>query len=307
MPFYSFWRCVIQSCLVAKWKKRKTKEDITLLPLHIFQRVQTRVGRRHIAWHYTGSHPLPWSPGALALPTLGPIIPMPSVNPQQGSPGQLGATYSFLSLCSWMSRKYSQGQNTGPVARLLQLRSKRSGMNELFQQLQHLQADTMPTYTQGRPRPGRQGASTPPTRWVSRRTAFSSFQVQAIWLKVESFATFKEPRDNGIFTIIQIPIISSIRPIGETCQLAQEAQGFTITSQAGLCRGWRQSMVEHFSSCTTEHFRDHLHVWGYNKVRGWALWNSMPSYPPKDSINWPQLRQCPRDLPAQRLGLWVNP
>ena len=104
----------------------------------------------------------------------------------------------------------------------------------------------MSNYTQGRPRPSRQEASTPSTRWVSQRTAFSSFQVPAIWLKVESFAAFKEPRDNGIFTSIQILTVSSIRPIGETCQLAQEAQGFTSTSQAGLCQGWRQSMVAAF-------------------------------------------------------------
>ena len=130
---------------------------------------------------------MPHWPASQATTTCSPRAAYPGANrsqaqcePQQGSPGHLGATYSFLSLCSQMSRKYSQGQNTGPVARLLQLRSKGSGMNELFQQLQCLQADTMSNYTQGRPWPSRQEASTPPTRWVSQRTAFSSFQVQAI-------------------------------------------------------------------------------------------------------------------------------
>ena len=87
MPFYSFWRCVIQSCLVAKWKKRKTKKEITLLPLHIFQRVQIRIGRRHVAWCHTGPHPKPRPPAALALPTLGPIVPKLSVNPSKGAQG----------------------------------------------------------------------------------------------------------------------------------------------------------------------------------------------------------------------------
>lgn len=38
MPFYSFWRWVIQFCPVAKWKQRKAKLEITLIPCVPFQR-----------------------------------------------------------------------------------------------------------------------------------------------------------------------------------------------------------------------------------------------------------------------------
>lgn len=90
MPFYSFWRCVIQFCLVVKGKEKNYDGDYRC-PLNAFQEEKTRATEKALGVTQNWLEPSLGPPGVPPPPTsLVPpgVLPWPTQGLPCSSPGQ---------------------------------------------------------------------------------------------------------------------------------------------------------------------------------------------------------------------------